>query len=492
MNDTRLFHRIVRTSGFAFAGNAGAKLLGLLHWVLLYFVLLGDAGYGRFAFVLAYVGIFSGLAEGGVSGILVRQLNRISDSREKGGLFAGALLLLSLQGIVFWLISLFALLAVPSYREIEELNLVLLYSTVVLFAPHSACYGVFRSCLDIRVPVLVDLARGILFLIALVPGTPIVELGAILFVWWLLLFLGVCAVALFSVRRLPPVWSGAWTGMASLFRESWPLFFTRLATVAYYRIDQVMLRAFFDPAQLGWYAGAVKWTESLNLIPAVLLEGVYPAISRLWNESREAFDRAVRRVWLVFVAISGEVVLGLTLLVPMVLSCERASSLAPAEPAFLLLAGAEGLIFLNLFLFQVLIAAGRQRNLVSVTGSMVCANIALNLFFFTQVFPGAGHVGASVATLLTEALGVGFQFVLMTRFLSGTLDWRSHALSCVLLLGVGGGLFVRFYLVSESAIGPVLHVGLLLAWTGGMLWLLRNEFSNLREFFSLRGLGSDS
>ena len=486
MNETRLFHRIVRTSGFAFAGNAGAKVLGLLHWVLLYFFLLGDDGYGRFAFVLAYVGIFSGLAEGGVSGILVRQLNRTTDPREKGSLFAGALLLLGVQAFVFWLISLGALLMVPSYRVIEERNLTLLYSTVVLFAPHSACYGVFRSCLDIRIPVFVDLARGALFLLVLVPGTPFSGLGAVLFAWWLLLFLGVLVVAMSSFRRIPPVWSGVWSGMKSLFGESWPLFFTRLATVAYYRIDQVMLRAFFDPAQLGWYAGAVKWTEALNLVPAVLLEGIYPAISRVWNDSREAFDRAVRRVWLLFVAISGEVVLGMTFLVPLILHQEYARLLAPAQTAFLLLSGAEGLIFLNLFLFQVLIAAGRQRNLVFVTGSMVLANVALNLVFFTYIFPSDGHVGASVATLLTEALGLGLQFVLVTRFLPGTLDWRSHLLSCGLLLGVGGGLLVRFCGGAVAAVGPLVHFGFIVAWTVAMVWLLRGEFSNLGVYFKMR------
>ena len=53
MTEERLFHRVVRTSGFAFVGNVGAKLLGLGHYILLYFILLGDADYGRFAFVLA-------------------------------------------------------------------------------------------------------------------------------------------------------------------------------------------------------------------------------------------------------------------------------------------------------------------------------------------------------------------------------------------------------------------------------------------------------
>ncbi|MCA9438526.1 MAG: hypothetical protein KC978_22270, partial [Candidatus Omnitrophica bacterium] len=90
-------------------------------------------------------------------------------------------------------------------------------------------------------------------------------------------------------------------------------FLTRFATYFYYRIDQVMLRMFFpeESAQLGWYLSAVKWTEAANLIPAVLMEGIYPALSRVYRESVPAFGRSVQRVWRVFVASAGLTVLGL-------------------------------------------------------------------------------------------------------------------------------------------------------------------------------------
>jgi len=59
VTEERLFHRIVKTSGLASTGKVGAKILGLGHYLLLFFVVLGTEDYGRYAFILAFVGIFA-------------------------------------------------------------------------------------------------------------------------------------------------------------------------------------------------------------------------------------------------------------------------------------------------------------------------------------------------------------------------------------------------------------------------------------------------
>ena len=485
MTEERLFRRVAQTSGYAFFGKFGAKLLGLGHWFLLFFLVLEADGFGQFSFLLAYVGIFSGLAEGGVSGILVRQLRQTDDETERRKLFGGSLLLLLLQGTLFWLILVVAYFLIPSFRVLVEPRVVLMYSTVILFAPHSACEGVFRASMQLRVPVYVNLARYGLFLLAINPGGPIDSIAEVVLAWWILMVSGILVVSFLALRKLPPLWKGVMSTSRSLFRDSAPLFFTRLATVFYYRVDQVMLGLFFAdrPEHLGWYSSAVRWAEALNLIPAALMEGIYPALSRVWTESRSAFDSVVRRVWLLFVGLAGTVVLLLCLLIPIAMAGEFIEALRPAETPLLLLVIAEGFIFLNLLLFQLLVAAGFQQRLMAVTGTMVVANVLLNLWFFTTFFSGAGHTGAAWSTMLTEALGVGLQICLMRRFLGGTLDRISYLVLCVFVSACCLSLVLYLGLPFNSPLSESLQVVLIVGWLAWTGWLLKDEVKNLPGLF---------
>lgn len=485
MTEDRLFFRIARASGYAFAGKVGAKLLGLGHYVILYFAVLHAEGYGQFSFVLAYVGIFAGFAEGGICSIFVRELNRTADPFEKSRLFASALSLLFIQGFVFWSLAVFGLLAFPQFADLPERNLVLFYTTIILAAPYAACESVFKASLDMRVPVWSNLIRYVVFLVLVLPWSPIDTLEEIVVLWWACFVGGTLVVGFLAWRRLRPVWVRPWEGIRSLLRESLPLFLTRFATISYYRIDQVMLRMFFPDQsdQLAWYVSAVKLTEAANMIPAVLLEGIYPALTGLWKVSRQAFDEAVRRVWVLFLGLAGTMVFFVTALLPWILSLSFMEELRPARIPLVLLTSTEGLIFMNLLLFQVLIAAGFQRRLVAVTTLMVFLNALLNLVLFKTLFASTGHVGASVSTLVTEAFGLLFQVFLMRSLLKGTLTaWHQYLLGGFLL-----GVAVTLSLSAQSA-GPVASSNLVLSvgailWSGLFLLLLRTDCRSLWTLF---------
>lgn len=480
MSEDRLFLRVARVAGYSFLGKAGAKLLGVGHYVLLFFLVLKADLYGQYSFILAYVGIFAGLAEGGVAGILVREMARAESAADKGRTLASALLLLGLQGVLFWLLAVAVLFAVPTFRELPELPWVLFFSATILLAPYSACEGIFRALLDMRVPVWANLLRYGVFLLGLLPGGPFNSLPRVVMGWWGCMVVSMAVVAWLGFGRVSPVWGGVWGGCMGLFRESAPLFLTRLSTVLYYRIDQVMLRLFFpeQSEHLAWYVSAVKLTEAFNMLPAVLMEGIYPALAGLWKESRRAFEEAARRVWRLFVALAGIVALGIVWGAPLLLRFKVLEELRPAWGPLVLLGCAEAAVFLNLFLFQVLIAAGFQRPLVGVTGAMVFGNVAMNALFFTVLLPGVGHVGAAAATLLTECLGVVLQISLMRCHLPQILIPRA-----LLPLGLLAALAlllaaIRWNQGSVEWVAPTL---ILAGWGGVSLGLLHGEHPNLRD-----------
>ncbi|MCA9438525.1 MAG: oligosaccharide flippase family protein, partial [Candidatus Omnitrophica bacterium] len=199
----RLFHQILRTSGLSLLGKVGAKILGLGHYIVLFFFVLRAEGYGQFGFILAYVGIFAGLAEGGVTSIFIRQYQD-SDDRANGRAFAAAILLLALQGIVFWVLCVVCLVGLPWLNDLPERNIALMFSTLILFAPSSVCEGSFRARFELRTPVLTNLVGYAAFFLAILPGSPIDTLPEIVAVWWIVAVARMGWVALCAFRRLPP------------------------------------------------------------------------------------------------------------------------------------------------------------------------------------------------------------------------------------------------------------------------------------------------
>ncbi|MCA9430200.1 MAG: oligosaccharide flippase family protein [Candidatus Omnitrophica bacterium] len=481
----RLFHQILRTSGLSLLGKVGAKILGLGHYIVLFFFVLRAEGYGQFGFILAYVGIFAGLAEGGVTSIFIRQYQD-SDDRANGRAFAAAILLLALQGIVFWVLCVVCLVGLPWLNDLPERNIALMFSTLILFAPSSVCEGSFRARFELRTPVLTNLVGYAAFFLAILPGSPIDTLPEIVAVWWIVAVARMGWVALCAFRRLPPDFREGTVEVPALLRESAPLFLTRFATYFYYRIDQVMLRMFFpeESAQLGWYLSAVKWTEAANLIPAVLMEGIYPALSRVYRESVPAFGRSVQRVWRVFVASAGLTVLGLSLVFLFFLQFHFASDLVPARIPLLVLSANEGIVFLNLLLFQTLIAAGFQSRLIRVTTTMVLANVLLNGLFFTTIFSDTGHVGAATSTLLTETVGLLFQVFLIRRLLPGILDGQALRHLLLAMAIVAPVLILRVFFPSAETLGWTCHLAALAVWSVYSTFLVWGEFGNLRELMA--------
>jgi O-antigen/teichoic acid export membrane protein len=186
--------------------------------------------------------------------------------------------------------------------------------------------------------------------------------------------------------------------------EAYPFALTGIIAMAYRRLDIVLLSALQGDAAAGEYGAAYKLWETLGLIPASLLDAMFPEMARMVKGSegqrrlRWFFGRAapVLLIGGILIAAAGTVLAGT--IVPLVYG--EAEAYGGATVAFRVLVWAVPAMFLYLLNGHVLYALGRQRQVTVAMAIVGVVNVGLNLL----VIPRWSTLGASGVALLSAML----------------------------------------------------------------------------------------
>lgn len=471
--NTPTLARMATNSAIALVGKAGARAFGLGSLLLLTWLFLVE-GYGRYSFALTYVGIFAAFGEAGLSAILTREFAR--NTRSPGAVLATGLAIAALVSTLTWGLALLVRGALPvgtvgGYAQ----DLILIYSFSLLAGWGMVFDALFRARLLMIVPVVVNLARYAIFFavllgMALLPAATRPGLRSVVAVWLGLAWAGALIYAGVGFSLVRPQWRPDRLLARDLLFAAVPLWLARMAIVTYYWVDTFMLGTLLpgDPQAVGLYQAARKFPEALALIPAALLDSLYPVFSQLAAQNRARLRDAAARAWVLLLWLA---------LPAAVLGCAWAETLFLVLPAafrgersvvgpFQLLMWAEVFVFLNMLCYAVLNAADRQQDNLRVTTVMMLLNVALNVPLILHF----AERGASAATLLTELVGLGLELVCVSRLLGRWFPWRAsgRVLVCNGLLAL-----VSVALVAWGPRAVWIDAGCVLVLSLGYVWLGR-------------------
>lgn len=190
----------------------------------------------------------------------------------------------------------------------------------------------------------------------------------------------------------------------SHLRESYPFALTSIIAMVYARIDLLLLGLWLGESAAGWYGAAYKLWETAGLLPASLLEAMFPEMSRLsGNEAGLAqLRRLFRRGSAVLLAAGLALgLIGMLAAGPLVtLVYGRSGGYGAVVLPFQVLIAAAPALFLYLLSGHALYAVGQQRRVTVAMLVIGLVNIGLNLF----VIPRWGFVGAAAVALVSEWL----------------------------------------------------------------------------------------
>jgi O-antigen/teichoic acid export membrane protein len=361
---------------------------------------LGVKGFGEYGTVLAFVYIFSVLADFGLYSLVVRDIS-LPDADESKIVNNALTIRLVLGGFVMLSAYYFSLLF--PYSDQVRLGILVGAAGYWFLNATQVLMGLFQKHLLMdRVATAEFLSRVAQF-VGVVIGVKY-NLGFLFIIgtiFWGSLFNYVLVI--FYARKMVKIrlefdldfW-------ADMLRRAFPLTVSVILVLIYFKMDTIFLSVIKGSDAVGIYSLSYKIMENLIFFPSMVVGLAMPLMSRTVFDDRKQFESIVQRT-LNFLLIT---------IVPVVFGIFAVSQkiiflLANAKPGFRdsipvlnILAVALGFIFLGALFSNVLIAMKRQKSLAHIYFCGAFFNVASNLFFI----PHYSYFGAAFTTLATELL----------------------------------------------------------------------------------------
>jgi O-antigen/teichoic acid export membrane protein len=407
---------------------------------------LGDAQFGRYSSVIAYVAVTMMLTDLGTSTYSAREMARRDDEARSMVPDISALrVLLSLLvgaglALAAWLV----------HKPPDIVVGVCLASAGVLVY---AVQGPLETMLIAR-ERLDSVAR-----LRLINQVVYVVLGAALLLTgsgYLGLLVASLAGVLAMLLACTYIVAGVWRirfdrpqprHWRSLLRSSWPFAVSAAAGELARRFDTVFMSFALTDAAVGWYNVPFNLILMTLLVPQALGTALFPSLVKEYDSGRGSIRDTVRRAVRYVLLLSLPMSLGGMLLAEPIIHCLYGSAFAPAVPVMRVIVWA----LPGLFLAEILGRTANTMHLERRVAPLSVVAALLNVAFVVTLVPSYGTPGAALAMVATAVAGVVLSSLIIgPRLLWGGSGWMfvrlggsAVIMSALLLMLRGSGPVAR-------------------------------------------------
>ena len=427
-----------------FATEAVIRLLAMVFIVILA-RRLGDQDYGKYSLVFYFAGLLTIFCDLGLNTLLVREVSR---RRDLLSAYAGNIL--SLKALLSLGVLLLTLGLLPALGYPWEMVLLIFLGVLCLLGNHLVEFlAALTNSLDkFEYELAVkSLNKGLVVLIGLLALWAGAGLWGLIIVMVLSQGFSLLLSGGIIWKRVTPL--SLQTDLSfwkHLLRVTWPIGLSILFVTAYVRLDIILLSLLRSgTAEIGWYSVPVKIIEAFSIFPYLIMSGLFPIFSLLGDRDqvllKEAYQKSLG--YLVMVAIP-LVLITFHLADPwlvVVFGPLFQNSILSLE----IIVWVVPFIFVHYALVHILFSLNRERLIILGSALALVFNLGSNLL----LLPRYGYLGASVVTVVTEALLVSFYlFHLQRSFLRLPLfkKMASFALS-------GGVMAITFWTLKALPAG---------------------------------------
>ncbi|MBI3914654.1 MAG: oligosaccharide flippase family protein [Chloroflexi bacterium] len=364
--------------------------------------ILGPTGTGRYAFAVTIWFFADTITDFGLGILLTREVAR--DKTQANRLLTNSAIL----RVLLWTLSLVPITLVTAiYVFFFNLSLdtvVALALLMVGILPSTLAGSLaflFNAYERFEYRIAVDFAMKLLSIalgvVALVLGYGFVGLAVVSII------VNLCALTTFYFLVRHSLFSPRLQFdrglMRWMFFESFPLMFNNLLSSFFFRIDALILQPLKGDTVLGYYNTAYKFIDALNFIPSNFTLAIFPALSRLAADQKEAMRRAFILALKLLLWISLPITVGTMFLAIDLIRIFGGDEFLPHSAiALQVLIWFLPFSFVNSVTHYVLIALGQQRFLTKAFVAGVVFNVVGNII----VIPYLSYVGSALVTILSE------------------------------------------------------------------------------------------
>lgn len=274
------------------------------------------------------------------------------------------------------------------------------------------------------------------------------------------------------------------SGTIDFARAALPFAVIGTMGVLYFRQDVLVVGALRSESETGLYGVATALYAMTLLVPGSVMSAVYPRLSAVFAQSRDAYHEATVLATKVLTMFCVVMALAMIAMGPWIVSLLYGASYLAAVPVFSLLAATFPLHAANGALGQAMQAAHLEREMLLLTVGSVILNLALNL----SLVPRLGIEGAALSILLSSGLALL------------VLGWIYHRRVSPFSVGMRGLLApiamagpLVFLLAAPAWLRlPGAVLGLLVVAAGARLsgLLAADDVARLRAAFGMRVAGA--
>lgn len=446
------YNTLAQSVGKIFAAGIGLLTLALLSRHL------GEQGFGAYSTVVALLGFFAVLADFGLYLYTVREISKPETNHAR--VIGNALGLRLVLTLGFLLLGALIAFLFPYGSEVKQ-SMFVGIGAFAFVSLNQVLVGVFQKHLVQYLVVISETAGRIINLVlvylAITKNLPLpFFVGALVganFLTFLLTLIWAQRYEKFDIAFEVKFW-------AQILKVSWPLAFSVIFNLLYFKTDTVILSWFHSPQTVGVYSLPYRLLEGLIAFPAMFVGLVMPLLSAAafasWGKFREILQRAFDAVLL----LSLPAVLTAQFFAQEIINLVKGGEAYADSPAVLqiLILSAATIFFGTLFGYAV-VAVNEQKAMLKGYG----AGAALGLILYFSLIPKFSYWGAAWGTFVTELVVTSYAFYLVTR----KSRIRLSVLTLLRALPAGLGMILLFLLINvpwvlEIVLGLVVYLGVLI------------------------------
>ncbi|MBI2473548.1 flippase [Candidatus Uhrbacteria bacterium] len=452
-------NKVARNTLYLTGASIGQKIIAFIYFLFLARIMMPEQT-GQYFLAISITSIFSVIADFGITSVITREIAK--DEMQARSLVSNAIslkIILTITAVAVTLIASYFL----HYGSTIQFLIFLASLVLVLDAFQVFFYGILRGFQSLEfesLGVFVGMLTTALFggfILWFYPSLPLLVVALVLgsFVNVIVSLIHVARhmgwnVLIPSLNKKDLSW---------LLKAAFPFALAAIFVKIYSYVDTIFISKFLDPASLGFYAIAYKFTYAFQFLPMAFVAALYPGMSALVDKDPNALEAVLSRsMWYVAV-ISAPIVFGLYAIASEVVQLagpEYVSATVVLQVLIFVLIP----IFLDFPIGSLLNASNRQSIKTTIMGVTMIINVFLNAI----LIPRIGIIGAAYASLFSFL----FMFLVGFYFIRSVIPNFSHwgLLKTLLPIYTSGIIMLMAVLILKPILGWIFVIPV-----GGVIYL---------------------
>ena len=360
---------------------------------------LGVEQFGLFNYVRSFAAIIMTIAPLGVDSLLARNL---LNNPEQRNVIMGTSLLVRGGGTVACLLLTYLVNLLVGH-DAETQLLVMVVAAAAVFEPFYLLNQFFTANIQSRYHAYSEITKTLV--------STAVKIGLIWYraplIWFaLVLILESLTYALVSLRFYSVRFGSFWRWrpnfiyLRRLLTDAWPLAISGLVIMLHLKVDQVIIKHLLNTEAVGYYAAALRLSESTYFVPVVICASLLPPMLNARKISVSLYRTRLQQLFNLMVVLSLGIALPVTFLGDWIIDLVFGEAYHAAGAVLVLHIWSGVFVALGVAANGWLIAENLQRIALYRTLLGVLTNIGLNFL----LIPHLGIKGSALATLISQAV----------------------------------------------------------------------------------------